>query len=280
MWRIRTSSGAVHNLFLLITVCCWFAHILLATPDAPFAADKIFVFIWLFTSKNIVINDKIRATFSQEHFKNIASKEQIITKGKATYFNKSLLAETVGFEPTVPVKVQLISSQSRYDHFDTSPYMLTRIREVNALFNFIRIFIRTQRVSKLLICREPALLKAWWSFDFSKQRNISSQSRYDHFDTAPYLSQHQHLGKRGELMGRTSKNIKLRIPEKPRKIKGFRTGSYRVASTISSQARYDHFDTLPYKNTQPNCIQLTRTILYQILDRFSSITFTGFCIHL
>ena len=80
-------------------------------------------------------------------------------------------------------------------------------------------------------------------------------------------------------MGRTSKNIKLRIPEKPRKIKGFRTGSYRVATTISSQARYDHFDTLPYKNTQPNCIQSTRTILYQILDRFSSITFTGFCIH-
>ena len=63
---------------------------------------------------------------------------------------------------------------------------------------------------------------------------ISSQSRYDHFDTAPYLSQHQHLGKRGELMGRTSKNIKLRIPEKPHKIKGFRSESYRVATTISS----------------------------------------------
>ena len=76
---------------------------------------------------------------------------------------------------------------------------------------------------------------------------ISSQSRYDHFDTAPYLSQHQHLGKRGELMGRTSKNIKLRIPEKPHKIKGFRTGSYRVATAISSRARYDHFDTSPYR---------------------------------
>ena len=75
---------------------------------------------------------------------------------------------------------------------------------------------------------------------------ISSQSRYDHFDTAPYLSQHQHLGKRGELMGRTSKNIKLRIPEKSRKIKGFRTGSYRVATTISSRSRYDRFDTSPY----------------------------------
>ena len=47
-------------------------------------------------------------------------------------------------------------------------------------------------------------------------------------------------------MGRTSKNIKLRIPEKPRKIKGFRLGSYRVATTISSQGRYNHFDTTPY----------------------------------
>jgi len=44
-------------------------------------------------------------------------------------------------------------------------------------------------------------------------------------------------------MGRTSKNIKLRIPEKPHKIKGFRSGSYRVATTISSQPRYDRFDT-------------------------------------
>ena len=35
-------------------------------------------------------------------------------------------------------------------------------------------------------------------------------------------------------MGRTSKNIKLRIPEKPHKIKGFRSGSYRVATMISS----------------------------------------------
>ena len=33
------------------------------------------------------------------------------------------LAEAVGFEPTEPVRVQLISSQSRYDHFDTLPYL-------------------------------------------------------------------------------------------------------------------------------------------------------------
>ena len=46
-------------------------------------------------------------------------------------------------------------------------------------------------------------------------------------------------------MGRTSKNIKLKIPEKPRKINGFRSGSYQIATTISSRSRYDHFDTSP-----------------------------------
>lgn len=47
-------------------------------------------------------------------------------------------------------------------------------------------------------------------------------------------------------MGRTKKNIQLKIPEKPRKIKGFRSGSCRIATTISSQGRYDHFDTYPW----------------------------------
>ena len=46
-------------------------------------------------------------------------------------------------------------------------------------------------------------------------------------------------------MGRTSKNIKLRIPEKANEIKGFRNRGYPIATAISSQARYDHFDTSP-----------------------------------
>ena len=32
-----------------------------------------------------------------------------------------LLADRVGFEPTVPLLVHLISSQGRYNHFDTCP---------------------------------------------------------------------------------------------------------------------------------------------------------------
>ena len=51
-------------------------------------------------------------------------------------------------------------------------------------------------------------------------------------------------------MGRTKKNIQLKIPEKPRKIKGFRSGSYRIATTISSQPRYDLFDTAPHWQRQ------------------------------
>ena len=39
------------------------------------------------------------------------------------------------------------------------------------------------------------------------------------------------------MMGRTEENIKLKTPEKPRKIKGFRLGGYRTATTISSRSR-------------------------------------------
>ncbi len=47
-------------------------------------------------------------------------------------------------------------------------------------------------------------------------------------------------------MGRTSKNIKLKIPEKPRKIEGSEAVGYQMALLISSQGRYNHFDTTPY----------------------------------
>ena len=37
------------------------------------------------------------------------------------------MAERVGFEPTVPLPVHLISSQGRYNHFDTTPYELALV---------------------------------------------------------------------------------------------------------------------------------------------------------
>lgn len=39
------------------------------------------------------------------------------------------LADRVGFEPTVPLLVHLISSQGRYNHFDTAAYSLLIISE-------------------------------------------------------------------------------------------------------------------------------------------------------
>ena len=81
---------------------------------------------------------------------------------------------------------KLISSQPRYDHFDTSPYMLTRYTEINAIFSCIRIHVRTLRDAVIGRCPKTARLKAFWKIDFRLAKKISSQPRYDHFDTSPY----------------------------------------------------------------------------------------------
>ena len=48
-------------------------------------------------------------------------------------------------------------------------------------------------------------------------------------------------------MGRTKKNIQLKIPEKPRKIKGFRLGGYPIATTISSPGRRETYATSVFR---------------------------------
>ena len=90
------------------------------------------------------------------------------TKGYLLFNDSRKAPQNQGFSEVSFQKGHSFSSQARYDHFDTLPYMLTRFREVNAIFSFIRIFIRTQHAAKLLICREPPLLKALCSFGFSK----------------------------------------------------------------------------------------------------------------
>ena len=68
------------------------------------------------------------APFQIVHSKGSAPVE---TKQRRPRFKKSRskrytacsdMAERVGFEPTVPLLVHLISSQGRYNHFDTCPY--------------------------------------------------------------------------------------------------------------------------------------------------------------
>ena len=55
-----------------------------------------------------------------------------------------LLAEWVGFEPTVPLPVHLISSQGRYNHFDTTPYELALVLYQQARAKS-RVFLRKLR---------------------------------------------------------------------------------------------------------------------------------------
>ena len=84
---------------------------------------------------------------------------------------------------------KLISSQPRYDHFDTSPYMLTRHTEINAIFSCIRIPVRTGVVLETMECPKHAWLKGFRRFGFRLAKKISSRARYDHFDNSPcYIS--------------------------------------------------------------------------------------------
>ena len=69
---------------------------------------------------------------------------------------------------------KLISSQPRYDHFDTSPYMLTRHTEINAIFSCIRIPVRTGVVLETMECPKPARLMGFRRFGFRLAKNFSS----------------------------------------------------------------------------------------------------------
>ena len=55
----------------------------------------------------------------------------------------------------------------------------------------------------------------------------------------------------GENVGRTRKILSCKIPQKPATYKDFRGGGYRIATMISSQPRYDHFDTAAYSFFKP-----------------------------
>ena len=79
----------------------------------------------------------------------------------------------------------LISSQARYDHFDTAPYMFTRC--------FPDVFSVQKGIWKeLQNIQLFELLNPAWLLDFRRTKRtpiqkISSQAHYDHFDTLFYF---------------------------------------------------------------------------------------------
>ncbi len=52
------------------------------------------------------------------------------------------MADRVGFEPTVPLLVHLISSQGRYNHFDTCPNQFCGepLRYYATTFRYMQVF--------------------------------------------------------------------------------------------------------------------------------------------
>ena len=77
-----------------------------------------------------------------------------------------------------------VSSRSRYDLFDTSPYEILRKQHTETLCRktarrgFLKMHGKVQKPQCLCgIVREASFIYA----------SVSSQPRYDHFDTSPYM---------------------------------------------------------------------------------------------
>ena len=91
---------------------------------------------------------------------------------------------------------------------------------------------------------------------FQSGHSFSSQPRYDHFDTAAYIfrniSPQKHLGKRRELMERTTKFFLLDDTSKALKNQGFSEKQFQSGHSFSSQGRYNHFDTAAYLHKIPH----------------------------
>ena len=97
------------------------------------------------------------------------------------------LAETVGFEPTVPWGTTDFESVPLWPLRYVSEYINLNITG-QQLFSFLRIPVRTRPISQPQTPQIPSVFKASRPLAFHSPHRISSQSRYDHFDTSPNIS--------------------------------------------------------------------------------------------
>ena len=112
-------------------------------------------------------------------------------KSPQTLVFTSFLADRVGFEPTVPLPVHLISSQGRYNHFDTCPFMFTGVSAPsngkNAAWLWTELPDRTTNYSIIRTHEKCLKSRACGYPKRPLRQTISSQGRYNHFDTCAYL---------------------------------------------------------------------------------------------
>ena len=100
------------------------------------------------------------------------------------------LAETVGFEPTCPSLDKTISSRSRYDHFDTSPYLIFKHRLARYLEK-CKISMQDKREKFRCTPQEKPPVKPNPADKSAREPQPFESRLFDHLSTAPYSPAHK-----------------------------------------------------------------------------------------
>lgn len=110
--------------------------------------------------------------------------------GKDASILAPILAETVGFEPTCPSLDKTISSRSRYDHFDTSPYLIFKHRLARYLEK-CKISMQ-DNVGKIGCApKEKPAVKPFPADKLTKRRESFECGPFNHLGTSPYSPAHK-----------------------------------------------------------------------------------------
>ena len=126
-------------------------------------------------------------------------------------------------------KGTLVFETSSFDHSDNSPFLIFYINSFLPFHQILALSGKKERkhernliLHRNVATRKPFVYAGLKPMQFHEAEDFSSAAPSTTRTTLQGLSQHQnYLGKRGELMGRTSKNIKFRIPENPVKSRVF-----------------------------------------------------------
>ena len=92
----------------------------------------------------------------------------------------------MGFEPTCPSLDKTISSRSRYDHFDTSPYLIFKHRPARHLEK-CKISMQDNKEKFRCAPEEKPAVKPFLADKLTKERESFESRLFDHLSTAPCM---------------------------------------------------------------------------------------------
>ena len=96
----------------------------------------------------------------------------------------------MGFEPTCPSLDKTISSRSRYDHFDTSPYLIFKHRLARYLEK-CKISMQDKREKFRYTPRIQPRVKPNPADESARKPQTFESRLFDHLSTAPYSPAHK-----------------------------------------------------------------------------------------